>query len=218
MAVRSLHILLRIPVFVTVCILFACQSHLVSRYGLGKIPQPGEDPYDQGFIVNMPANAPSISQRYQPHESEGKTHYGLDIIGLKGTPIIAAAGGKVVRSDNSIWGNHIIIDHGINQHGLLVRSEYAHLDQRLVKEGVSVSRGQLIGTMGRTGLLSAGLVHLHFVVTASPAGSVPDPDSEINPHLLWRDGPGKVSCFDASESLPERPLKLTYPVVCGSRE
>lgn len=218
MTVRSLHILLRIPIFATVCLLSACQSHLVNTFGYGKIPQQGGDPYGQGFVVSMPASAPSISQRYQPHESEGKTHYGLDIIGLKGDPIIAAADGKIVRSDTSIWGNHIIIDHGVNEHGMLIRSEYAHLDQRLVEEGASVSRGQVIGTMGRTGLLSAGLVHLHFVVTESAAGRIPGPDSEINPHLLWRDGPGQVSCYNASEALPERPLKLTYPVSCKAQK
>lgn len=218
MVTRYLHILLRIPVFVTACILSACQSQLITTFGYGRIPQPGGDPYDQGFVVRMPAHAPSISQRYQPYESEGKTHYGLDIIGLKGSPIIAAADGRIVHSDTSIWGNHIIIDHGINEHGMLIRSEYAHLDQRLANEGVKVSRGQPIGTMGRTGLLSAGLVHLHFVVTESAAGQVPGPDSEINPHLLWRDGPGQVSCFDESEVLPLRPLKLTYPVACKHPE
>jgi murein DD-endopeptidase MepM/ murein hydrolase activator NlpD len=162
----------------------------------------------------MPENAPSISQRYQPEEDTGKTHFGLDIIGNKGTPVIAAASGIVSRSENSIWGNTIVISHGTDNEGQQLYSEYAHLGERMANHGDSVERGQQIGTMGRSGILSGGLVHLHFSISRSPAGSSPGPGDDINPHLLWRDGPGKVSCYEAHQKITASPLRFTYPVPC----
>lgn len=209
--------LLRIAVITIVYLLSACQTALINSFGYGRMPQQGSDPHDQGFIVIMPDNAPSISQWYNPEESDEKLHNGIDIIGLQSTPIISAANGKVVLSHNSIWGNHIIIDHGESEDGMQIRTEYAHLSKRLVETGEIVKRGQPIGKMGRTGFLSGGLVHLHFTVIEYKTGSTPGPDSEINPHLLWFNGPGRIGCYQKSLYIPEHPLRLSYPVTCGIR-
>jgi murein DD-endopeptidase MepM/ murein hydrolase activator NlpD len=195
--------------------LSACTTAIIDSFGYGRIPLQGIDPHDQDFIVIMPVNAPSISQRHKPEESDQKTHYGIDIIGLQSTPIISAADGKVILSKNSIWGNLVVVDHGLSENGMIIRTEYAHLSRRLVEAGEIVKRGQAIGRMGRTGLLSGGLVHLHFSVTKHKVGSTPGPDSDINPHLLWLNGPGRISCYQESQYIPENPLRLTYPVTCA---
>lgn len=83
-------------------------------------------------------------------------HYGLDVAGPVGTPINAALAGRVTLSgDFFFFGQLLVIDHG---HG--VNTLYAHLSERLVPEGATVARGQLIARMGATGRVTGP--HLHF--------------------------------------------------------
>ena len=83
-------------------------------------------------------------------------HFGLDVAGPVGTPINAALAGKVTLSgDFFFFGQLLVVDHG---HG--VNTLYAHLSERLVAEGETVARGQLIARMGATGRVTGP--HLHF--------------------------------------------------------
>lgn len=84
------------------------------------------------------------------------THKGIDIAGSLNSPIVAVEDGVVGKSYFSkTYGNVIFIKHPNN-----FVTVYAHLDNRLVKEGHPIKQGDKIGTMGRTGE-STG-VHLHF--------------------------------------------------------
>ncbi len=96
--------------------------------------------------------------RRSPFGRRAQFHKGLDISNDTGTPIVAAAPGRVVRAFyNGGYGRMVEIDHG---YGLTTR--YAHLHRILVDEGAEVARGQTIGTMGRTGRVTG--THLHFEV------------------------------------------------------
>jgi murein DD-endopeptidase MepM/ murein hydrolase activator NlpD len=94
-----------------------------------------------------------------------KYHYGIDMAALKGTPIKAAATGIVLESYwNNGYGNCIIVAHNKKY-----KTRYAHLDKRLVKVGQKVTRGQVIGKVGDTGLVRKSgrdASHLHFEVYA----------------------------------------------------
>ncbi len=83
-------------------------------------------------------------------------HMGVDIASIAHAPVPAANNGKVVFAGyNGIYGNTVVIDHGM---GLM--SLYAHLSQMSVQSGQDVEKGQNIGVTGSTGL--AGGDHLHF--------------------------------------------------------
>lgn len=86
-------------------------------------------------------------------------HDGLDFTAAVGTPIYATGDGVVVEAKRARYGygNKIVVDHGF---GYL--TVYAHLHGFSVKKGDKVVRGQMIGTVGNTGL-SAG-PHLHYEV------------------------------------------------------
>lgn len=83
---------------------------------------------------------------------------GIDIAGKLGSPVLAAAAGRVVYAGEGLrgYGKLIIIKH--NQATL---SAYAHHSRILVSEGQFVGQGQKIGEMGDSG---ADRVKLHFEI------------------------------------------------------
>jgi len=86
-------------------------------------------------------------------------HDGVDFGIPSGTPIVAAASGKVVLAGRGLYGITIILEHPWGQ------SFYGHLSRVAVKEGDIVTSGQLIGYSGNTGF-SLG-PHLHFTILPS---------------------------------------------------
>ncbi|NOR33567.1 MAG: peptidoglycan DD-metalloendopeptidase family protein, partial [Bacteroidales bacterium] len=91
-----------------------------------------------------------------------------------GTPVYATGDGvvkSVIRSERGL-GNQIIIDHGFGYTTL-----YACMDERDVRQGAQVKRGDQIGTVGDTGLSVAP--HLHYEVHLNG-----DPMNPINYFFL----------------------------------
>ena len=96
-----------------------------------------------------------------------KFHRGVDIANLKNTEILAAADGKVeFAGSEGGYGNTVILNHGNG-----FETIYGHADDLLVKIGESVFKGQLIASMGSTGLSTGN--HLHYEVKF--AGEPMDP-------------------------------------------
>lgn len=99
----------------------------------------------------------------------GKTqsrHYGLDLDGAPGDPVLAIGDGRVVMSAMR-WasGGTVVVDHG---GGLF--TAYFHLSSRDVKPGQRVVRGQRLGGVGATGRVTGP--HLHLSVLARMAGGL----------------------------------------------
>ena len=85
-------------------------------------------------------------------------HTGIDITNAEGTPIQATADGEVEEAGwMDRYGNGVMLIHSDRLETL-----YAHLSRILVKPGQKVVRGDILGTMGRTG--NATGVHLHYEV------------------------------------------------------
>lgn len=94
-------------------------------------------------------------------------HTGIDIATASGTPVGAAASGRVTFAGwDGGYGNCVIVDHG---DGLATR--YAHLSRIDVSNGEQVGRGEVIGNVGATGRATGP--HLHFEVISN--GSVTSP-------------------------------------------
>jgi murein DD-endopeptidase MepM/ murein hydrolase activator NlpD len=92
-------------------------------------------------------------------------HDGIDFGASCGTPVRAAAPGKVLSTYyQSAWGNRVIVSHGV-KHGVGVATISNHLSSWAVSEGERVERGEVIGYVGSTGW-STGC-HLHWTVLQS---------------------------------------------------
>lgn len=115
-----------------------------------------------GFI--MPASGrftSSFGSRVHPISGRVKNHNGIDIANSIGTPIRAAASGKVIFAGTmSGYGNTVMIAHTVN--GKSYTTLYAHMSAFSVRNGQSVSQGQQIGKIGNTGASTGP--HLHFEV------------------------------------------------------
>ncbi len=95
---------------------------------------------------------------YKGKEIDRQVHLGFDLAVTANVPIVAAERGTIVHaSDLGIYGNCVVIDHGLG-----VQSLYGHLSSIGVKVGDQVEKGAEIGRSGMTGL--AGGDHLHFTM------------------------------------------------------
>ncbi|WP_293643358.1 M23 family metallopeptidase [Sphingopyxis sp. RIFCSPHIGHO2_12_FULL_65_19] len=111
-----------------------------------------------GQPANVLMLSSSFGYRSDPFTGAGAMHSGLDFPGPIGTPILAAAPGRVVYvGQKSGYGNVVEVDHG---QGILTR--YAHLSGFTSTVGAQVAPGQQIAKMGSTGRSTGS--HLHFEV------------------------------------------------------
>lgn len=100
-----------------------------------------------------------FGMRADPFTGLPRFHNGIDLANRIGTPIRAAASGRVVHVESQIgnYGRFVIVRHPDGFQTL-----YAHLQDFSVRTGQYVDRGQRLGTMGNTGRSTGP--HLHFSV------------------------------------------------------
>jgi len=100
--------------------------------------------------------------RFHPVLHYWKLHDGTDFRAPCGTPIRAAADGKVTdKYYNGGYGNRLFVSHGVID-GSSITTVYNHLSRYKAHVGERVKKGEIIGYAGTTGY-STGC-HLHFMV------------------------------------------------------
>ncbi len=88
-----------------------------------------------------------------------RPHFGVDVAAPTGSPVVAMADGTVTLTHPGMFfnGKIIILDHGLD-----LSSLYIHLSDIAVRDGQKVTKGQLIGKIGKTGRATGP--HLHWGV------------------------------------------------------
>ena len=135
-----------------------------------------------GIPQVVPASVENITSgfgyRRDPFNGSGAMHAGIDFKGPMGSPVFAAADGRVTFVGRKAgYGNVVEITHG---NGMLTR--YAHLSRFDVKVGQQVAAGATIAGLGSTGRSTGP--HLHFEVRINDRAVNPRPFLEAAPDVL----------------------------------
>lgn len=130
---------------------------------------------DSAYFRAHPLMAPvegvspsELTDTYHQGRSSGRIHMATDILAMRGTPVLAAAPGRIIRLANSGAGGITI--YVADASGRYVYY-YAHLMDYApnVKEGLALREGDVIGFVGTTGNAPPNTPHLHFQVMRSDA-------------------------------------------------
>lgn len=150
----------------------AAAAKRASSKGAGKAPAAPADPGPPpsgGGVLSKPIEARITSNfgyRIHPIYHYRRLHAGTDFGAACGTPIRAAADGRVVSAGwGGGYGNRIVVAHGLVG-GNSIATTYNHMSRYAVRSG-NVTRGQVIGYVGTTG--SSTGCHLHFEVLRNGA-------------------------------------------------
>jgi murein DD-endopeptidase MepM/ murein hydrolase activator NlpD len=140
-----------------------------TRFWSGPFVQLGNSQVEASFADHR-------TYTYAGKEVDQQVHLGFDLAVTSRVAVVAANAGTVLNASwLGIYGNCIIIDHGLG-----VQSLYGHLSSFDVKVGDTVTRGQTIGRSGMTGL--AGGDHLHFTMLVG--GRMVNPVEWWDPHWI----------------------------------
>ena len=120
---------------------------------------------------------------YDAARGTGRRHDAIDIMAAEGTPVIAAADGKVEKLFDSARGGLTVYVRSPDQKWIYY---YAHLQRYApgLHEGQDVKRGQVIALVGHTGDASASGPHLHFAINSMAPGERWWNGTPINPYPL----------------------------------
>ena len=112
-----------------------------------------------------------FGKRRDPFTGEIKWHNGIDFSGAREAPVVATASGTVdMVQKHDYWGRRVRIQHRFG-----FSTVYAHLGTVMVNTGKKVERGDIIATVGISGLTQGP--HLHFEIHYR--------DSSVNPEMYF---------------------------------
>jgi peptidoglycan LD-endopeptidase LytH len=124
-----------------------------------------------------------LSDTYDQARGQGRRHDAIDIMAPEGTPVIAAADGRIEKLFDSVRGGHTVYERSPDGKWTYY---YAHLSAYApgLAEGQQVKRGQVIARVGHSGDASAAGPHLHFAINAMGPGERWWNGTPINPYPL----------------------------------
>ena len=157
--------LLMVPVCAIMLMSFGKKSHEVQPEIVLKAPgiaaqnTPDISPVDLTKVTKVVLYGEMMDHR----TNKLRNHTGIDFELSRGSEVVATADGMVIaQTHGEKRGNHVII-----KHNEVFSTRYFHLETALVKHGDRVTKGQVIGRVGNTGLSTAP--HLHYEILKSDA-------------------------------------------------
>ncbi len=109
------------------------------------------------------ASLAKIGDSFDAARDNGRRHDAVDILAPRGTPVIAAVDGTILRIGTNALGGNVVWTSDAEMRFV---HYYAHLDRyaRGLKVGAIIERGTTLGYVGTTGNSPADVPHLHFQV------------------------------------------------------
>lgn len=149
-------------------------------------PGQAPPPTESGLLLPVQGVRPEeLVDTFGEARSAGHTHEAIDIMAPRGTPVLAATDGRLLRLFTSDHGGLTLYQIGPDSTTVYY---YAHLDGYAegLREGQTLQQGQVLGYVGDTGNAVPGNTHLHFAIWTvdDPADFWNGPP--INPYPLLR--------------------------------
>jgi murein DD-endopeptidase MepM/ murein hydrolase activator NlpD len=134
-------------------------------------------------VAGVPTSA--LYDSYTELRGGTRPHEALDIPAPRGTPVLSATNGRVLKLFNSKAGGLMVYAADSTERFILM---YAHLDayQPGLAEGQSLRKGQQIGIVGTTGNAPPNVPHLHFAIARSSDIKQWWKGSPVNPYPLLK--------------------------------
>jgi murein DD-endopeptidase MepM/ murein hydrolase activator NlpD len=172
----------------------ACRVLLAAALALGAAPASAqlalaahaEPPAAAALLIPVAGiGAEQLHDSYHAGREGGRVHQAIDIHAPRGTPVLAAADGTILRLHSGSRGGIAVYQLGVDGR---TRYYYAHLERyaRDLEEGESVRRGDVIGYVGDTGNAAPGDFHLHFSVAVLHDAHRWWEGASLNPYPLLR--------------------------------
>ncbi len=146
------------------------------------------------------------------------SHEGMDFCKRAGSPVISPVNGRIkyIEQDNAVYGGVVGISMDVS-----VRPRPGQAKQKMflemvhvvpvsgLRRGQRVQAGQVVAYVQKANRPSIGKTpHVHFAVRRCDHW----PTCHVDPNLFWRDGPGRLSCYDPAKPLPKG--RIVAPVPC----
>ncbi len=119
---------------------------------------------DVGLLIPVRGmSLAKIDDSFDAARDNGRRHDAVDILSARGTPVIAAVDGVILRIGTNALGGNVVWTADTEMRFV---HYYAHLDRyaRGLKTGAKIERGAVLGYVGTTGNAPADVPHLHFQV------------------------------------------------------
>lgn len=178
----------------------ACRALLAALLALGAAPASAQlalatpvpplaaraEPRSPALLIPVAGIAAErLRDSYHAAREGGRVHQGIDIHAARGTPVLAAADGTILKLHSGSRGGIAIYQLGVDGR---TRYYYAHLERYAegLEEGESVRRGDVIGYVGDTGNAAPGDFHLHFSIAELDDARRWWEGANLNPYPLLR--------------------------------
>ena len=130
----------------------------------------------------------------------GHVHEALDIMAPRGTPVLSATDGRVLKLHQSVAGGNMVYAADASDRFILM---YGHLDRYAdgLTQGMAIKRGQFLGYVGTTGNAAPGSPHLHFAIARGRPSVAWWKGAAVNPYTLFVPS-GTVAAIDSTLRIP----------------
>ena len=149
-------------------------------------PSPVPEVVPSALIIPVAGVRPDeLRDTFSEARSEGRVHDAIDIAAPRGTPVLAAADGTILKLFHSDRGGTTIYQLSTDNKFIYY---YAHLDRYAegLTEGHFAKQGETIAYVGDTGNAGAGNYHLHFSIALTSDPRRYWEGANINPYPLLK--------------------------------
>lgn len=142
--------------------------------------------HSAGLIIPVVDVKPGdLQDTYNDSRSAGRVHNAIDIMAPRGTPVVAATDGQIVKLFLSERGGITVYQRSVDERTIYY---YAHLERYAsgLGDGVLVRQGTVLGFVGNTGNAGPANYHLHFAIWHPKESARYWDGTPVNPYPLLR--------------------------------